>query len=292
MALDPAKLKKALKRASKVKGVSVPASLDMGLEQVLVKRQVMLWEKALDAVLKILPKTGADGAPHLKLVVDVSQVDIAKVIDSVFRKYGDIEQVHKDIEGSLKRGDTFHRKAFLKTIKAAMGVGVADLLNDKRAAKVVATRLKQSVGLIVKLDKEMKARLHRDIAAALAQDLSTLNIKKLVLENTSLPNYRARLIARDQMGKLFSQLSMTRQEDLGVTEYTWRTVGDNAVRQLHQDRDGKKFSWDKPPSDGHPGMAVNCRCIAEPVLATANLEANPVFRKLEYKQKKARKKAA
>jgi len=48
-------------------------------------------------------------------------------------------------------------------------------------------------------------------------------------------------------------------------KYTWHTVGDGNVRPSHAERNGKVFSWDTPPDDGHPGEAYNCRCTAEDV---------------------------
>jgi len=50
-------------------------------------------------------------------------------------------------------------------------------------------------------------------------------------------------------------------------QYIWRTAGDGKVRSSHAERDGKTFSWDNPPDGGHPGVARNCRCEAEPVKA-------------------------
>ncbi len=48
-------------------------------------------------------------------------------------------------------------------------------------------------------------------------------------------------------------------------EYIWRTVGDGRVRSSHAERNGKVFSWEDPPEDGHPGEAYNCRCWAEDI---------------------------
>lgn len=87
---------------------------------------------------------------------------------------------------------------------------------------------------------------------------------------------RARLIARDQIGKLNGELSEKRQKSIGMTRYRWRTALDERVRgredglypnavPSHWAREGKVFSWDKPPEGGHPGEAIQCRCYAEPV---------------------------
>ncbi len=76
---------------------------------------------------------------------------------------------------------------------------------------------------------------------------------------------RAKLIARDQTNKLNGKLTELRQASAGIREYIWRTVGDDRVRPEHRALNGKKFSWDDPPSVGHPGEPVNCRCFGEPV---------------------------
>jgi SPP1 gp7 family putative phage head morphogenesis protein len=89
---------------------------------------------------------------------------------------------------------------------------------------------------------------------------------------------RAKLIARDQVGKLFGAIQEARQVGLGIDRYTWRTSNDNRVRDTHEKREGESYSWNDPPGDlsdpgdgGHPGFPINCRCWAEPDL-TAILE--------------------
>jgi SPP1 gp7 family putative phage head morphogenesis protein len=80
---------------------------------------------------------------------------------------------------------------------------------------------------------------------------------------------RAQIIARDQISKLNGQLNELRQTELGLTQFRWRTVGDDRVRPSHAALDTKTFSWNDPPIvDGEPtvpGQAINCRCIAEPL---------------------------
>lgn len=46
--------------------------------------------------------------------------------------------------------------------------------------------------------------------------------------------------------------------------YTWRTAGDQKVRNAHAALNGRVFSWSKPPEHGHPGHEPNCRCWPEP----------------------------
>ena len=73
-------------------------------------------------------------------------------------------------------------------------------------------------------------------------------------------------IARDQIGKLNGELTRERQKNLGIRRYRWQSSGDERVRDEHRALDGKVFSWDDPPEEGHPGTPIQCRCWADPVV--------------------------
>lgn len=84
-------------------------------------------------------------------------------------------------------------------------------------------------------------------------------------KGTGLPyRYQSRyqLIARDQTAKLTAYLDRLRQEQAGIEKYRWLTSRDERVRDRHKQYEGQTYRWDKPPSDGHPGEAVQCRCLA------------------------------
>jgi len=83
---------------------------------------------------------------------------------------------------------------------------------------------------------------------------------------------RYELIARDQVAKLNGRITQSMNLKAGVTEFIWRTVGDQRVRERHRELNGKKFSWiDGAPNSGFyhtnsfPGQAGQCRCVAQPV---------------------------
>jgi SPP1 gp7 family putative phage head morphogenesis protein len=95
------------------------------------------------------------------------------------------------------------------------------------------------------------------------------DILDIMEERTDVSESRANLIARDQVAKLNGQFTKERQADLGVEQYTWRTVGDERVRKTHASVDGQVFTWGRPPAetdDNEPGQDFQCRCFAEPIL--------------------------
>lgn len=77
---------------------------------------------------------------------------------------------------------------------------------------------------------------------------------------------RADKIAHNEIGNVDGRLCKQRQRANGITHYQWRTVRDERVRPWHAEREGQTFSWDNPPSDGHPREASFCRCEAAPCI--------------------------
>jgi len=278
MPINPKKLEAAFRRAKRVKVPTVPASLEMALEKLLANRHRHIATLATDAALKKIPNPSKDSVP---MITDAVPPGVVAAVNGIYQQYSGITKLSKQLKEQYDKTDTFHRKAWLRTINGAIGISVADLLSDKRAKAVVNLRLKESVSLIKSLDVDMKRRILKEIGDGIAMGSDTVDIRKMILENPDAVKpshrkrlkleYRARLIARDQTGKLFANLEQTRQEDIGVTEYVWSTVGDGAVRSSHAARDGKTFKWSDPPEGGHPGTEVQCRCTAEPNLKTAKI---------------------
>ncbi len=86
-------------------------------------------------------------------------------------------------------------------------------------------------------------------------------------ERHDIPKNRARLIARDQVGKLYADLNRDRQIDAGVEGFIWRTMLDSHVCPMCAALEGKRFAWREPPPVGFPGDChPDDRCLAEPDL--------------------------
>lgn len=103
----------------------------------------------------------------------------------------------------------------------------------------------------------------------MARKRATLRRYKDPTTGTGKPyRYQSRyqLIARDQTAKLTARLDRLRQEQAGIEKYRWLTSRDERVRSQHRQYDGETYDWNNPPSDGHPGEAVQCRCLAIAVI--------------------------
>lgn len=124
---------------------------------------------------------------------------------------------------------------------------------------------RSNVSLIKSIPEETYRRVEKQIRVGFSKGLRHEQIAKGIMGQTAIGERRARLIARDQVGKLNGELTRARHEALGAKRYRWRTSLDERVREDHQLREGVVFSWDAPPFDGHPGEPINCRCTAEPM---------------------------
>lgn len=167
------------------------------------------------------------------------------------------------------------REQLAGVLKDAIGIDV--LAAEPHLAPEVAAWTARNVALVKTLPQQFFADLEARLIDGLHSGERWENLAELIETRMGVTESRANLIARDQVGKLYGQINRRRQEDLGFKGYTWRTVRDNRVRELHEERDGEPFDWDDPPDettdDGHPGTPINCRCYAEPPVADLFKEA-------------------
>ena len=122
----------------------------------------------------------------------------------------------------------------------------------------------------IELIHSINRRTLESIRYALSENIIRAVDRKILIEELAdsimrmaeVNEKRAALIACDQVGKLNSQLVQLEQMNQGVDSYIWVTMGDSRVRPAHREREGKRFYWDSPPSGGHPGWAIRCRCTS------------------------------
>jgi len=149
-----------------------------------------------------------------------------------------------------------------KVIRAALGADI--FAAEPWLADEVESFVAENVALIKDIGDKTATDVEGIVKRGLREGKTNKEISAEIRQRFTVGKNRARLIARDQVGKLNGQLTKLRQEELGLTRYVWRTVGDERVRASHRANDGEVFSWDKPPATGHPGEDIQCRCYAEP----------------------------
>ena len=112
-------------------------------------------------------------------------------------------------------------------------------------------------------------RLRKIVQEAVHSGDSVDDLAAKLSELDGVSARRGELIARDQTNKYNAVMTQSRSASLGITHYFWRTVGDASVRPEHRARNGNRFAYSDPPSDGPPGVPVQCRCYADPDFSAA-----------------------
>lgn len=156
--------------------------------------------------------------------------------------------------------------------QAEASLGVPPTLLGGKITQRVEQFIAENVSLVKSLSTKVLDEIEDLALEAMRSGERHESVSRKISERLNVSLSRARLIARDQVLSFQAELNQARQQALGVTHYTWRTAGDNRVRDTHADREGNVYSWADPPGDpedpargGHPGEAINCRCYAEPI---------------------------
>lgn len=167
----------------------------------------------------------------------------------------------------------------LKAALEALGAQVA-AFNAKAVNGLVGINVRGAAGIGASIDafRDRNIALIKSLVGGQITDVRTLlegaeatglrveDLRDQIQERFGVSDSRAELIARDQTLKLNGQITQLRQVNAGVEKYVWTTSGDERVREEHAALEGQVISWDDPPSVGHPGEDINCRCTAFPII--------------------------
>jgi len=137
----------------------------------------------------------------------------------------------------------------------------------------------ENLDLVGSLEAETLRKLRDELTRLIADGIPDDEIEERLIafleKQADVEGNRAVLIGSDQVGKLNGRLMEYWQRSAGIKEYRWQTMMDDRVRPRHAERQGLIFQWDKPPDDGHPGMAIRCRCVADPVIPLDDFGVEP-----------------
>ena len=176
------------------------------------------------------------------------------------------------------RTNAFNAQQVDRQFKTVLGISV--LREEPWLQPKMNAFVETNTQLIKSIPEEYLTKLEPMVRTSVERGVSTRALQQQILKDMKIdpfeptvrgarrinPKARARLIARDQIGKFNGALTQLRQTEIGVEEYIWATSRDARVRPSHAILDGKKFRWDKPPAVGHPGEDYECRCSAIPVM--------------------------
>ena len=207
---------------------------------------------------------------------EVSQL-LSSSMNSAKRQFSDSSEIIAKtmVDGVAKE----NKDRTQKMIAKAFGVDWSIITNDPEIFGEMELRKTKNVSLIETIGSDYWGRVSQAVEDNYAGTLEKPLINTIA-EIGGISNRKAKLIARDQTAKFASSLNEVRQRKNGISRYIWRTGQDervvgnpsgiypkgNKAHSNHFNREGKEFKWSEPPKDGHPGIPIQCRCTAAPVL--------------------------
>lgn len=169
------------------------------------------------------------------------------------------------LKAVINRVNRFNHQQFQKVFSHESG-GLHIAKKEDRLPEIVRDFIQENVDLIKSIPQQQSEKVAQIIRQAVQNQTPETELIKQIKKAGKITLNRAELIAQDQVGKLNSQLTHMRQENVGIKQYRWRGTLDKRERDSHLRREGKLFSWNDLPSDGHPGQPIRCRCWAQMVL--------------------------
>jgi len=218
--------------------------------------------------------------------VDASGPSIDDVIRRAAVQFGDIGAVARRLTDVRNRLSLVRRnlaavdESLIASVRQAVGVDIAGALHDGGRVEAEMQRAaRENVDLITSIPAQHLDRVRAAVEKAFADGTRWESMAKDLREIGDVTDRRARIIARDQTAKMNSAFNEARQTQVGITEYTWSGSLDQRERDSHRRMEGVRCKWNDPPSvDGervHPGQAILCRCVAQPVINVLSLSVEP-----------------
>ena len=173
-----------------------------------------------------------------------------------------------------------------------IGVGLGEQIRTAEIGEPLQRMQEEQVNLITSLPLDAAAEIQRlaqeTIAAGDRWEGITPEIQEMLATQalTEIPEgvrSRANTIARTEVSRVQTNLTMVRATHIGSEAFQWMTANDPNVRELHREiakgrgvtrnpaPGGGVYRWDDLPllddnRPGLPGGIYNCRCFASPIL--------------------------
>jgi SPP1 gp7 family putative phage head morphogenesis protein len=223
----------------------------------------------LEDLAALSSKVGQTSPVH-----DASDRELDEIIDEIRDRYFEEwsrKEFVKVVRPVAVEVADFDAVQLNKQLSAALGEAMAvDVVGDEPWLNdAIADFTRENVALLKSIPEQFFTELEKTLSADIADGARWEDMAADVEDRYGVASSRAELIARDQVGKFNGDLNRVRQTDLGITKFVWRTMGDERVREEHQQRNGQSYEWSDPPDGETPGEPISCRCYAEPDVLSA-----------------------
>lgn len=147
--------------------------------------------------------------------------------------------------------------------QATLALGINPFVTEPYLFAKRESFIARNISSIQSIPEQYHRQLQTILVTGIESGISTTKISENIRNLYGVTRRRATLIAVDQIGKYFGELTKVRSEYMGVKKFRWRTSRDERVRAEHRAREGKIYSWKKGADGELPGVPIRCRCVAQ-----------------------------
>ena len=149
------------------------------------------------------------------------------------------------------------------SLKRTLGISVFLAGYQNNNNLIVSSWIKDNILLFNQTKEFMGNSLLTNISRKIRIGTTNKELNEIVSNIFGKTKIKAQNIGFDQAHKLYGEINLDTQESIGIEQYMWVTMGDDRVRESHEELHGTIRTKD----DGIiPGEEINCRCYAEPVI--------------------------
>jgi uncharacterized protein with gpF-like domain len=215
-------------------------------------------------------------------------------------KYQDLIYAYQSMaKAEAERVYRYSKEKFRKQFQKAVGINISSALTERGLKAAFEAQIEQNVSLIKSIPEKYFGNIQTMVTQSITgQKKFEGGILQALQDLTGVTKTKAKLISRDQTAKAVSTYSHMRMQNIGIVGYKWMTSKDERVagnpsgkypdvdprskfHGNHWERHGKYFLFHpmknppkapdgkpfrQPPPDGAPGMGIQCRCFADPVI--------------------------
>lgn len=209
---------------------------------------------------------------------DAAMKRLRKAQKAMFEE-GEGRDAYAMVTGFAEAVNGYNRKEWAKYLSSLAGQPYYPA-DETWVASTVERWADNNFELIRSLSDDYIKQVNTAVVNSVSTGETQADLMKAIQKaNKNISKTRARLIARDQVGKLNGDLAGRRQQEAGVDTYTWKSADDERVRSTHKTMDEKVGKWSDATkvrsgkrwvnrsasmATGHPGFEIQCRCYASP----------------------------
>lgn len=240
-----------------------PIQASLGAETAYLKAlRVMLREMAAHVRTHIVPMAEREIAASRAMTRDMGEHEF-ETLEGIKNRL--VAVATATVRRILGLEANRHTETFMATVKRALGVDLSAVVRQEDLAEYLDTASARNAGLIKNIGDDTVKRIQTAVTNAVINGAPAKDLRKELTRQFGFSDRRAKVVARDQIAKLTSDMNRRRQTQAGVTQYRWMTAHDERVRPLHRELDGNVYEYGKPTGAEEglpPGQPIMCRCVA------------------------------